>query len=215
MLYESHCVACQRTLGLVAPILIQVESLRASTHPWESNHTLRKVTVRRLQRDPRCQEFLWIKSIFKPASPHKGIFEGFHPRIASFSEQKLFILESVAVMCDWDSNFSQSSTSWDDISPHSSSSHVCTCRVFREQQVVQCEEQCQEGDEHLLLRRHCINLSNVLSRAAGTVPGSIFVAVWLRWSKATSTQWLLFSCRFPVMYSFLTVDIIFLFLMTS
>lgn len=42
--------------------------------------------------------------------------------------------------------------------------------------------------------RHCLHyvvLSNVSSRAAGTT--------WLSYSKTPSTQWLLFSCRLPVM----------------
>ena len=173
-------------LLVVAPILIQVESLGASTHPWESNHTLRKVTVYQPWIDPRYQEFLWIKSIFKPHRSLQRTFQGYHPGIVSFSEQNIFILDSVSIMCDWETNFSQ--THLEIISCPTAiqgvcvSVCVCAWGLSREQQVVQYVVQCQEKDKHLLYRRHCVIVSPMfhpeLQRQCMLV--SLNLSVWLR-----------------------------------
>ena len=129
---KSSCAACQTRLWLrqvtylhvvaVAPIPIQVESLWAPTHPWENNHTLRKVTVCQQQRDPRYQEFLWIGSIFKPCKSSQRIFSGLSSRDcltlgakghSSLSLWQLFVIETLISH--------RLSTSWDNILPHSNS----------------------------------------------------------------------------------------------
>lgn len=83
------------------------------------------------------QEFLWILSTFKP---WKYFFQGCHPGIVSFSQQKLFILASAAVMCDWGTKFLSVSTHIlrKIISCPTAIQDVWVCVRFREQKVVQC-----------------------------------------------------------------------------